>query len=84
MRTSFKGFIEILCFGFLATGMWDLSSRTRDQTHTPGMGKQNLNHWIAREVPGIFSNFGLWRKEKTDSLHCIAYLTMENKDISFS
>jgi len=48
------------------------------------MGKQNLNHWIAKEVPGIFSNFGLWRKEKTDSLHCIAYLTMENKDITFS
>ena len=31
-------------------GMWDLSSPTRDQTHTPGIGGQSLNHWTTREV----------------------------------
>ena len=32
---------------FLATpcGMWDLSSLTRNQTCTPCIGRQNLNHW---------------------------------------
>ena len=33
-------------FGHEACGI-----RTRDQTLTPCTGKQNLNHWIAREVP---------------------------------
>ena len=31
--------------------IWDLSSLTRDGTHTLCTGKQSLNHWIAREVP---------------------------------
>ena len=31
--------------------MWDLSSPTRDQTHTPCIGRQSLNHRTAREVP---------------------------------
>ena len=30
---------------------WDLSSLTRDQSHTPCNGRPNLNHWMAREVP---------------------------------
>ena len=30
--------------------MWNLSSLTRDQTCTLCIGRQNLNHWIAREV----------------------------------
>ena len=39
-------------FGFLAMGViWDLSSLTRDQTHTPCAGRQSLNHWIRREFP---------------------------------
>ena len=48
-------FIEFvtICFGFLPRGMWDLSSLTRDQTSTPCNGRQNLNHWIIREVPQI-------------------------------
>ena len=33
-------------------GMWDLSSLTRDPTCTPCPGRQGLNHWTAREVPG--------------------------------
>ena len=31
--------------------MWDLSSPTRDQIHTPCIGRRSLNHWITREVP---------------------------------
>ena len=31
--------------------LWDLSSSTRDQTHTPCIGRRSLNHWTAREVP---------------------------------
>ena len=29
---------SVLCFGFLVQGMWDLSSPTRDRTHTSGTG----------------------------------------------
>ena len=36
-------------------GMRDLSSPTRDRTRTPSTGRQSLNHWTAREVPGLFS-----------------------------
>ena len=31
--------------------MWNLISLTRDQTLTPSIGRQSLNHWITREVP---------------------------------
>ena len=31
--------------------MWDLSSRARDQTHIPCVGRRILNHWATREVP---------------------------------
>ena len=36
---------------FWPHGMWGLSSQTRDQIHTPCIGRQSLNHWITREVP---------------------------------
>ena len=35
---------------FCLQGMWDLSSPTRDRTHTPCIGR-SLNHWTAREFP---------------------------------
>ena len=38
---------------FWLRGMWDLSSRTRDQTHTPCIGRRRLNHWTGREVPTL-------------------------------
>ena len=41
----------LICFSE-PHGMWDLSSPTTDQTHTPCMGKGSLNHWTTREVPG--------------------------------
>ena len=40
----------MLCV-FWPQDIWDLISPTRDQTCTPCIGRQNLNHWITREVP---------------------------------
>ena len=53
-----------LFFIFLATlrGLWDLSSPTRDWTHTPGSELWSPNHWTAREFPGISWEFS--RKKK--------------------
>ena len=31
--------------------MCDLSSPTRDRTHTHCIGRQSLNHWTTREAP---------------------------------
>ena len=41
------------------SGMWDLSSPTRDRTHVPCFGRWILNHWTTREVPivGYFGRF---------------------------
>ena len=38
---------------FLAYGTCDLSSPTRDQTGTPFIRKQNLNHWTTKKVLGV-------------------------------
>ena len=42
---------------FLATvcSMQDLSSQTRDWTHTHAVKSQNFNHWTASKVPKIFT-----------------------------
>ena len=61
MWIIFKVFVEfvttLLLFYvlfFCPQGMWDLSSPTRDQTHTPYIGRQTLiNKWTVREVPGL-------------------------------
>ena len=37
---------SVLCFYFWLRGMWDLSSLTRDRTHTPCIERQSLNHWV--------------------------------------
>ena len=37
--------------------MWELSFPTRDQTHTPCIGRQSLNYWRARKIPEGSSNF---------------------------
>ena len=58
---------------FQLGGMWDLSSMTRDRTHTPCIGRQSLNHWTAREV--------LWRRSCTLSL---SSGSISSKDIFFS
>ena len=38
-------------FGHTELGMWDLSSLTRGQIHTPCIGTLTLNHWATRDVP---------------------------------
>jgi len=60
----FKVFIEFTAilllfyvFGFLARGLWDLSSLTRDRTCIPCTGRQNLNHWVSREALGLSFTF---------------------------
>ena len=41
---------SILCFDFWSLGTLDLSSTTRDETHTPCVRRQSLNHWTTREI----------------------------------
>ena len=41
----------------------DLSSPTRDQGHTPYIGRQILNNWTTREVP---KNLNLKRKQHNE------------------
>ena len=38
---------------FSPRGMWDLSSLTRDWTHTPCVGRGSPNHWTTGEVPPL-------------------------------
>ena len=51
----FIDFVTILVLFYVLVfwprDMWDLSSLTTDETHTPCIGRWNLNHWTAREVP---------------------------------
>ena len=47
-------FLFLFFFNFLVTlqNMWDLSSRTWDQSHTlPALDMRRLNYWTSREVP---------------------------------
>ena len=39
------------------SGLWDLSSLTRDPTRAPAVKVRSPNHWTARELPKIFSFF---------------------------
>ena len=69
MWTIFKVFIEsvtiflplffFVCFFFLAMRHVDLSSLTRDQTHTPCTGRWPLTHWTTRELPRMHYFFNL-------------------------
>ena len=40
-----------MCWDFWPQGIWDLSSLTRDQAHTPCLGRWSLNHWAVSRVP---------------------------------
>ena len=46
----FPFFLSFLFLIFWPRGMWDLSSLTRDGTHTRCVGRQSLNHWTTNEV----------------------------------
>ena len=37
--------------GLVASGIWDLSFRTKDQTPDPCIERQIFNQWTTREVP---------------------------------
>ena len=54
---SFIEFVTILLLLYILVFwlwyMWDLSSPTRDQTHTPCIGRRSLNHWTIREIPPL-------------------------------
>ena len=39
-------------WAWLLWGTWGLSSRTRDRTHFSCIGRQILNHWTTKKVPG--------------------------------
>ena len=56
----FKFLLNLLqyCFAFwfiLALGMQDLSSLTRNLTHTLCTGRRRDNHWTVREVPHLLA-----------------------------
>ena len=58
-----KVFIEFVTILFLfyvlvfwLWGTWDLSFLTRNWTFTLCVGRQSLNHWMAREVPSLGFN----------------------------
>ena len=44
-------FFFFFFFDHTAHGVWDLFSRTRDQTHVPALEVKGLNQWTTREVP---------------------------------
>ena len=43
----------------LPHGIWDLSSPVRDRTSIPCIGRQILNHWTTREVPGFLKEINM-------------------------
>ena len=63
--------------------MWDLIVPTRDQIHTPCIGRWNLNHWTIREVPGsVFLIMPIWEHRywmmqvNSQLIHCLHSLWM--------
>ena len=74
------------------SGLWDLSSPNRDQTHIPCIGRQILNHWTTREVPQTFYRQTLFRsrykqmyQKNTQEKNFMAFETTEtlNTDLIF-
>ena len=60
LKSSLNFLQYCFCFMFWFFGhkvYGNLSSPTRNQTHTPRIGRQSLNYWTTREVPaGEFKN----------------------------
>ena len=78
MWTIFKAFIEFVTtmllfyvLVFWLRGTWDLSAPTRDQTHTPCIGRWNLNRWTTREVPIIQAFERRLRRGKVGRQQCV-------------
>ena len=64
MWTIVKVFIEFVIIllllyvlDFWPGGTWDLSSSTKDQTHTLCIGRRSINHWSTMEVPPLAPEF---------------------------
>ena len=55
----------------------DLSSLSKDQTHTSCIGRQSLNHWTARKVPklGCFE----YALDKSFHVHDLQFPHKQNK-----
>ena len=58
MGPFLKVFIEFVTVSFVfyvllfwPQGIWELSSSTKDRTHTPCVGRQSLSHWPTRGDP---------------------------------
>ena len=71
------------CFCFMFSvfwlrGMWDLNSLTRDQTCTPCIGRQGLNHWTTREVPSDILNSSMLNKYQFQYLKTSPYILKTN------
>ena len=53
--------ISLLCFGIFGCKAYGiLAFLTWDQTHTPCIGRQSLNHWTTREVPLLIKFYRLY------------------------
>ena len=61
---------QLWCKGLVAP--WHVgSSRSRDRTHVPCIGRRILNHCATREVPMVFF---LWMLEQTKTVHFLLSL----------
>ena len=59
-------YLHFMFWGFfLAMRHMDLSFSTRDSTSTLCIGRQSLNHWATRDVPGVLKY--LWLHQRLSS-----------------
>ena len=65
-------FISFLLLGFFGTGMWDLSSPTRDQTFVPCSGSTGL---AAREVPPNIHTLNKYYKEHSGDISDVGLIS---------
>ena len=91
MWAIFKIFIEFVTILVLfyvlvpwLQGKGDLTSLTRDPTHTPCIGRQSLKHWTAREVPAsVIFGVSTWWVPGKPPLTCTMLLQASEQILSF-
>ena len=81
--TTWKVLLIFYILIFWPWGMWDLSSSSRDQMHTPCTGGWSHNHWTSREVSTIVC-FILYRHTTQDMNHAPSHHSTKNWTSSFS
>ena len=86
MWTIFKVFIESVtilllfyAFIFCLQGMWDLSSPTRDQTHTPALEGKVLTTELPRKSPSTVLLVQPFSQAKSMSPGVGAHIGVQNK-----